>query len=90
MVNELLAPIESALYGIFGDYIFLALIIIILFVVLLVWRGLDFRYCLMLLAPCIARIAQSGWLPAWVEGMLWFFVVGFGLYLGWKAIAPSF
>lgn len=89
-LNPFIDLLESSLFGLTGDITLLAIILFVVFLFLLVWRGVDFRYALMMLAPCLAKLSSGGWLPVWVEPVLWFFVVGFGLYLAWKAITPSY
>jgi hypothetical protein len=87
MVFSLFIPIENAMFDLFGSFTYIAIAICLFFIVMLIWRGLDFRYCLLLLAPCIARLSDGSWLPVWVGFMMWFIVIGFGLYLGWKTIS---
>lgn len=88
-MNPIFTILESSLYGVVGDFTLLAIILFIVFFFILVWRGMDFRYALMVITPAVAKLAGT-WLPMWFGFMLWFFVVGFGLYLAWKAVTPSY
>lgn len=82
--------LDEALYGVFGNLTLVGISIFAMFLFILVWRGVDFRYALMLLTPGLVSVAEGGWFPQYIAAVLWFFVVGFGLYLGWKAITPSY
>lgn len=87
-------PIEQILSGVLtaltGNLTLSAIIIVGIAIFFLIWRGVDFRYTAFLLAPSIAQLSTLGWFPVWVGGMVWFFVVGFGLYIAYRAIVPSY
>ena len=89
-MNPIFEILESSLFGVFGSFMLLAVALAVIFFFILVWRGMDFRYALMLIAPALVKLSSGGWLPAWFEFVIWFFVVGFGLYLAWKAVTPSY
>ena len=89
-MNWLVMILESSLFNVFGSFLFIGIAVFVLCLFILVWRGMDFRYAFMVLTPSLAQISKAGWFPIWFEPVLWFFVVGFGLYLGWKALTPSY
>ena len=90
MVNLFSSLMEQSLFSVFGNLELMAFILIAIALFIMIWRGVDFRYALMLIAPSVARIAEGGWIPSWINLVLWFVVVGFGLYLGWKALVPNY
>lgn len=87
MVLSIFGYGEQFLVQTVGSMWLAGIIIVILFMVLCIWRGLDFRYALILFAPAIIRMCQAGWFLSWIEGLLWIIVVGFGFYMVWSYIA---
>lgn len=78
---------EQIMISVVGDLTLATIIFLAAMIILVLWRNLDFRFSLMLFAPGVVRMAQAGWIPSWVEPIMWIFAVGIGLYLIWTPIA---
>ena len=89
-MNSIFQILEESLFSVVGDITLLGIVLFCVFFFILIWRGIDFRYALMILTPALVKLASGGWFPVWVAPVLWFLVVGFGLYLAWKAVSPSY
>ena len=77
----LFQTIEDALFGSLGGAIIFVLLGILVFIIAFLMAGIPFRFAVLFSIPFIWGASQVGWLPVWVEGLFWFFIIGYGIYL---------
>jgi len=83
-MNDLFTLVENSLSQTFGSMVIVGLAIIFLFFIVLVIAGVDFRFSLIIIAPLLLAMASSGWFPAYIGGLVWVVVIGFGLFIAWN------
>ena len=88
-VSAVATPIGQLLESIIGTHIWLlGLFVLILFIVLIVYRGGDLITFSAVLIPLIIVLAGAGLLPAWLAVPA-VFVLIVVIYLGWRYLFPN-
>ena len=86
MTLTLFTGIEQTLVSNFGSLIIVALGIIAMFTIAFLMLGVDFRLVMLIDTILIIGFSRTGWIPAYVEGVMWIGIVGLGLYMLWSYI----
>lgn len=68
-----------------GGYLFV-LMVMVVFIIGFIVAGVPFRFAILFSIPFIWGASSIGWLPNWVEGLFWFFIIGYGIYLFYTLI----
>ena len=87
MAIEFFTTIQQALFGSTGDYLYVAMGILVLFVVLFLFVGIDFKYAVMFTAPLGIAFSNGGWFNSWVGVVYWLLVVSMGIFTVWQLIS---
>jgi hypothetical protein len=85
-----LAMLQSTLEAVFGNMTIVALGIMLVLLVGFLLLNIDFRFAVMFVSPLTLAFVKLTWFPGWVGLVFWIFVVMFGGYLAWSAIAERF
>jgi hypothetical protein len=56
----------------------------------LLMSGVDFRFALMFLAPLLLAFADDAWIPTWIGGLVWIFIVGFTMFIAWNRFKETY
>jgi hypothetical protein len=90
MSIALFTSLQDSLFGMTGDLTYVALGILLFFIIILLFVGLDLKFAIILTAPLGVAFSPSigfGWLPIWVAISYWVLVVGMGIFTIWTYIS---
>jgi len=86
---DLFLQLESALTSVFGSMAFVALLIMLFFIIAFLFLRIDFKFAILFTSPLALAFAAMGWLPGWVSFVFWMMVITLGGFLFWKYFSES-
>jgi hypothetical protein len=78
--------LQESLVSMFGSMTYVAIAIILFFLIGFLLTGFDFRFALLIITPLIIVFSSVGWFPKWIGGFAWIIIIGFGLYIAYRML----